>query len=182
MPKTHKTSDRRPNLKKKPTRSNKPGKKETPKAVPAKTPGLSLGEVLAAKGVLPAGASVALTSGGRPGGGAAAKYLVVVPADVKERAQALRAKLAHKPGPDELLTPQERADAAPFYFQLRMCLKQLRDARETAGLTLAQVAEKTGLAAETLSRLETGMLTNPTWKTLALYAVAVGRKLTLSAQ
>ena len=61
-------------------------------------------------------------------------------------------------------------------------MKQLKAARLEAGLTLAQVAEKTGLAIETLSRLETGMITNPTWKTLGYYAVAVGRKLSLSAE
>ena len=78
-------------------------------------------------------------------------------------------------------TPQELADGAPFYFELRACIAELKKAREAAGLTLTQVAEKTGLAAETLCRLETGMVTNPTWKTLGLFAAAVGCKLTLTA-
>ena len=43
-------------------------------------------------------------------------------------------------------------------------------------------AEKTGLAAETLCRLETGALTNPTYRTLGLYAAAVGRRLVLTAE
>lgn len=73
------------------------------------------------------------------------------------------------------------AEATPFYFALRKFVDQLRAAREAARLTLAEVGEKTGLAPETLSRLETGALTNPTFKTLALYARAVGRQLTLSA-
>jgi DNA-binding XRE family transcriptional regulator len=111
----------------------------------------------------------------------ASKKSPEVPADVKERAKALRARLARKPAAEDLLTPQELADGAPFYFQLQACIRQLKEARVAAGMTLAQVAEKTGLAAETLSRLETGVLTNPTWKTLAVYAVAVGRKLTISA-
>jgi DNA-binding XRE family transcriptional regulator len=105
-----------------------------------------------------------------------------VRAEVRERARALREKLAKKPRVEELLTPQELADAAPFYFQLQACIKQLKEARLAGGLTLAQVAEKTGLAAETLSRLETGMLTNPTWKTLGLIAAAVGRELTISVE
>jgi DNA-binding XRE family transcriptional regulator len=75
----------------------------------------------------------------------------------------------------------DMTDAAPFYFELRACIAELKKAREAAGLTLAQVAEKTGLAAETLCRLETGAVTNPTWQTLGLYAAAVGRKLNLSA-
>ena len=105
-----------------------------------------------------------------------------VPANVKNRAKALRASLTQKPRIEEVVTPEELADAAPFYFQLQACIKQLKDARIAAGLTLAQVAEKTGLAPETLSRLETGMLTNPTWKTLGLIASAVGRKLSISAE
>jgi DNA-binding XRE family transcriptional regulator len=76
----------------------------------------------------------------------------------------------------------DTTDAAPFYFALRACIAELKKAREAAGLTLAQVAEKTGLATETLCRLETGAVTNPTWQTLGLYATAVGRKLRLSAE
>ena len=75
----------------------------------------------------------------------------------------------------------DTTDGAPFYFELQACIAELKKAREAAGLTLAQVAEKTGLATETLCRLETGQVTNPTWKTLGLYAAAVGRKLSLSA-
>jgi DNA-binding XRE family transcriptional regulator len=103
-------------------------------------------------------------------------------ARLRARAEETRAKLADKPGPTELLTPDELADSAPFYFALRACIVELKKARETAGLTLAQLAEKTGLATETLCRLETGMITNPTWKTLGLYAAAVGRKLRLTAE
>ena len=76
----------------------------------------------------------------------------------------------------------DTTDGAPFYFALQTCIAELKKAREAAGLTLAQVAEKTGLATETLCRLETGQVTNPTWKTLGLYAAAVGRKLSLSAE
>jgi DNA-binding XRE family transcriptional regulator len=102
-------------------------------------------------------------------------------ARLRARAAETRAKLAHKPGRAELLTPEELADGAPFYFELRACIAELKNAREAAGLTLAQVAEKTGLATETLCRLETGAVTNPTWQTLGLYAAALGRKLSLSA-
>lgn len=83
--------------------------------------------------------------------------------------------------PNELLTPQEAADAAPFYFVLRDYIRQLKEARELAGLTLADVAARTGMAVEYLSRLETGAQTNPTWKTLATVALAVGRQPQLSA-
>src|SRR3954451_6127320 len=114
-----------------------------------------------------------------------AKKSVALPdreiAAVRERAEQTRRQLEHKPGPSELLSPQELADAAPFYFVLRDYIRQLKEAREAAGLTLADVAGRTGLAVESLSRLETGALTNPTWKTLATYAAAVGRRPRLTA-
>jgi len=48
-------------------------------------------------------------------------------------------------------------------------------------MTLADVCSKTVLALETLSWLETGSATNPTWQTLGTIAVAVGCRLTLTA-
>jgi transcriptional regulator with XRE-family HTH domain len=81
-----------------------------------------------------------------------------------------------------VLTPQERADAAPFYFILRDYIRKLKEAREARGLTLADVSALTGMAVESLSRLETGAQTNPTWKTLGAYAAAVGRRPHLTAE
>jgi ribosome-binding protein aMBF1 (putative translation factor) len=95
-------------------------------------------------------------------------------AAARQRATEARRQLAHKPGPAELLTPQEQADAAPYYFVLRDYIRQLRQAREAAGVTLADLSVRSGLAVETLSRLETGALTNPTWKTLGVYTAALG--------
>src|SRR5205809_4364895 len=92
----------------------------------------------------------------------------------RRRAEQTRQQLQHKPAPSELLSPQELADAAPFYLVLRDYIRQLKDAREAAGVTLAELAARSGLAVETLSRLETGALTNPTWKTLGAYAAALG--------
>lgn len=65
---------------------------------------------------------------------------------------------------------------------LRAYIAQLKETRESIGLTLAEVAKRTGLAVETLSRLETGALTNPTWKTLGVYAAALGLKPQLTAE
>src|SRR5207249_46868 len=95
-------------------------------------------------------------------------------AAARRRAEQSRRQLAHKPGRAELLTPQELADAAPFYLVLREYTRQMKAAREAAGVTLAELSARSGLAVETLSRLETGALTNPTWKTLGMYAVALG--------
>jgi DNA-binding phage protein len=104
-----------------------------------------------------------------------------VSADVKARGKALRAKLSNKPSIEELLTPDEIANATPFYFSLRSFVQQLKEARERLGLTLAQVAEKSGMAEESLCRLETGKAGNPSFQTLAKYAAAVGVRLHLSA-
>ncbi len=97
-------------------------------------------------------------------------------AAARERAKQTRKLLSEKPGPDELIDAQDRADAAPFYFVLREYIRQLKEARESAGMTLGDVSARSGIAVESLSRLETGAQTNPTWKTLGLYASAVGRK------
>src|SRR5262249_36010402 len=94
-------------------------------------------------------------------------------AAARQRAQQTRRQLEDKPTLDELLTPEEREAAAPFYFVLRDFVRQLKEAREAAGLTLADVSARSGLAVESLSRLETGAQTNPTWKTLGLYCLAV---------
>jgi DNA-binding XRE family transcriptional regulator len=102
-----------------------------------------------------------------------------VPADRKAAAQQLRAQLKDRPPIDQVLTPEEAADAAPFYFALRSFVGQLKCLRQKQGLTLAEVAERSGLAMETLSRLETGSLVNPTWQTLGNYAVALGGRLRL---
>lgn len=97
-------------------------------------------------------------------------------ARLREQAEQDRKLFVNKPSPSELLTPEELADAAPFYFVLRNFIRQLKEARLGAGLTLADVAQRIGMAVESLSRLETGAQTNPTWRTLGLYAAAVGRR------
>jgi DNA-binding XRE family transcriptional regulator len=49
--------------------------------------------------------------------------------------------------------------------------------REDQGLTLAEVAERMGIDAPALSRLETGKMLNPTLATLHKWAEALGKKL-----
>src|SRR5438477_11829102 len=49
--------------------------------------------------------------------------------------------------------------------------------RESKGLTLAEVAERMGIDAPALSRLETGKTLNPTLSTLHKWAEALGQKL-----
>ena len=49
--------------------------------------------------------------------------------------------------------------------------------RESQGLKLAEVAERMGIDAPALSRLETGKILNPTLATLHKWAEALGQKL-----
>jgi DNA-binding XRE family transcriptional regulator len=69
-----------------------------------------------------------------------------------------------------------------FFTALQAAIGRLKSARESAGLTLKDVSEKSGIAVETLSRMETGAARNPTWKTLGDYAHAVGVRLTLGVE
>ena len=94
--------------------------------------------------------------------------------ELRKRASEVHKTLKHKPSLEKLLTQAELEDAAPFYFVLRDFIRQLKDARERSGQKLADVSKLTGIAVESLSRLETGTQTNPTWKTLGAYALAVG--------
>lgn len=95
-------------------------------------------------------------------------------AEARKKSQEFRSRFSGKPEIGELLTAQEISEASPFYFILRCFIKQLKTAREDAKLTLAEVSARSGIAVESLSRLETGAQTNPTWKTLGNYAIAVG--------
>src|SRR5436309_2822714 len=49
--------------------------------------------------------------------------------------------------------------------------------RESQGRTLAEIAERMGIDAPALSRLETGKMLNPTLATLHKWAEALGQKL-----
>jgi predicted transcriptional regulator len=64
--------------------------------------------------------------------------------------------------------------------QLQEVLRQLKAAREAKGLSLADLAELTGMDRSALSKLETGQRDNPTVETLVRYAEAVGKRLVVS--
>ncbi len=56
-------------------------------------------------------------------------------------------------------------------------MARFKTLRECQGLTLAEVAERMGIDAPALSRLETGKMLNPTLATLHKWAEALGQKL-----
>jgi ribosome-binding protein aMBF1 (putative translation factor) len=63
---------------------------------------------------------------------------------------------------------------------LNRLVEELREARESQGLSLADVSERTGIDRAALNKIETRKNQNPTYGTLARYAAAVGRSLAMS--
>jgi DNA-binding phage protein len=59
-------------------------------------------------------------------------------------------------------------------------LIDLRDARVARGLSLSEVARRSGIDLASLSRLEAGKNPNPTFETLSRYAQALGLRLELA--
>jgi ribosome-binding protein aMBF1 (putative translation factor) len=63
------------------------------------------------------------------------------------------------------------------YYDLQRALQALRGERERAGLSITDVASRSGLDRAVISRLETGKQDNPTATTLMRYAAAIGKRL-----
>lgn len=55
-------------------------------------------------------------------------------------------------------------------------VRQLREARETAGVSLAELEQRTGIRKSVLSRLENSKAPNPTLATLQRYCEALGKR------
>jgi DNA-binding XRE family transcriptional regulator len=72
--------------------------------------------------------------------------------------------------------PADVVNAQSFAAILRL-LARFKAVRESQGLTLAEVAQRMGIDAPALSRLETGKMLNPTLATLHKWAEALGQKL-----
>jgi len=61
-------------------------------------------------------------------------------------------------------------------------LSALRQQRESAGLSLDEVASRSGIDKAQLSRLENGKVQDPRPSTLSRYARAIGKRLALSLE
>jgi ribosome-binding protein aMBF1 (putative translation factor) len=75
-------------------------------------------------------------------------------------------------------TPYTESDTEAFDGFIR----SLRQARETAGLTLDEVASRSGIDKAQLSRLENGKVPDPRPSTLSRYARAIGKRLSWSLE
>ncbi len=101
-----------------------------------------------------------------------------MPAAMKQRWQkALDAAAADR----EAIDKQARAVFAA-HDSAREIVTRLKAERERRGLSLADMLRRTGMSREALSRLENHRAPNPTVRTLARYAAAVGLELHLAAK
>jgi DNA-binding XRE family transcriptional regulator len=93
----------------------------------------------------------------------------------EQRAEEEVIRRQHAQNPIHQL-PTGAVNQQSFAAMLRL-LARFKAVRESQGLTLAEVAERMGIDAPALSRLETGKMLNPTLATLHKWAEALGQKL-----
>jgi len=66
------------------------------------------------------------------------------------------------------------------YWELRKTFAALRALREQQGLSISDMAERTGMDRAMISRLENGQVDNPTVATVTRYAKALGKRIVVS--
>lgn len=106
-------------------------------------------------------------------------------AEDRARHKAIRERFKSKPTIDELVASGElRGETIPMgdYLSIVEAVTALKKAREAAGLSLTDVAERCGIDRAQLSRIESGQHLNPTIATLQRYARALGLRWVWSLQ
>lgn len=66
------------------------------------------------------------------------------------------------------------------YWELRKTFAALKALREQQGLSITDLAERTGMDRAMISRLENGQIDNPTVATMTRYARALGKHVLVS--
>src|SRR5207249_552644 len=99
--------------------------------------------------------------------------LVTVPVIVSGALGASKQRLGDAPAGTDNIKDEDRMATLDV-------VTQLKAARETGGMSLAELTELTGMDRSALSKLETGQRANPTVETLVRYAEAVGKRLVVS--
>src|SRR5947208_9824736 len=98
----------------------------------------------------------------------------------RERRRKVRELFKAKPTIEQLVASGELSgNTMPMglYLEIQQLLHDLKKARASAGLSLADVAQRTGMDKAVLSKLENGQHGIPTLPSLARYAQAVGMHL-----
>src|SRR4051812_40804436 len=96
----------------------------------------------------------------------------------RARHRAIRKTYQDKPNIEQLVERGELSGnpiALGSYVNLRLLVGNLRKLREQSRLSLADVAERSGMDKAMLSRLETGHVSNPGIETIARYLDALGK-------
>jgi ribosome-binding protein aMBF1 (putative translation factor) len=99
----------------------------------------------------------------------------------RARERKLRDKLQReKPSLEDLVRSGECDPDAVMtmgmYFDVQKALQALKRERQRRGLSIGDVAERSGLDRAVISRLENGKQDNPTVTTLMRYAAAMGKR------
>jgi ribosome-binding protein aMBF1 (putative translation factor) len=102
-------------------------------------------------------------------------------AEERTREKALREQLQkERPSLEDLVRTGECDPDAVMtmgmYFDVQRALQALKRERTRRGLSISDVAERSGLDRAVVSRLENGKQDNPTVATLMRYAAAVGKR------
>jgi DNA-binding XRE family transcriptional regulator len=71
---------------------------------------------------------------------------------------------------------QQLQASGPPAWPLQELVRALRAERERQGLSLADVAERTGIGRAAINKIELGINRNPTAETLERYALALGKR------
>lgn len=103
--------------------------------------------------------------------------------DQQRRLEEIREKFQReRPGLEELLVSGDAAESVSQgeYLDLRVMLSALKKHRERQGLSLSDVATRSGMDRAAISRLENGVYVNPTVDTLYRYAAAIGAEIGFS--
>lgn len=102
-------------------------------------------------------------------------------AEERAREQKLREKLQkEKPELEDLVRSgacdPDAVMTMGMYFDVQQALQALKRERQRRGLSIGDVAERSGLDRAVVSRLENGKQDNPTVATLMRYAAALGKR------
>lgn len=101
-------------------------------------------------------------------------------AEEREREKVLRAKLQERPTLEDLIRSGECDPDAVMtmgmYYDIQGALQALKRERQRRGLSVGDVAKRSGLDRAVVSRLENGKQDNPTLATLMRYAAALGKR------
>jgi ribosome-binding protein aMBF1 (putative translation factor) len=99
----------------------------------------------------------------------------------RARERALREELQRKKSSLDDLVREGDCDpdavmTMGMYFEVQNALQALKRDRLRRGISVAEVAERSGLDRAVVSRLENGKQDNPTVATLMRYAAALGKR------